>query len=84
MSEWTLHEAMKNFRTVVDAAVDGEPQRVTQRGRSAVVMLAAAEYERLRRLERAGIPTFGKLLLEMPQDDGEFERWPLSVRALED
>ena len=28
-------------------------------------------------------PTFVDMLLAMPQDDGEFERWPMQVRDVE-
>ena len=59
---------------VVEAAVAGDPQRVTKRGRPAVVVLCVDEYERLRRLERASAPALADLLLAVPQDDEEFER----------
>ena len=78
LRDWTLHEARNNFSALVDAALAGEPQRIAQGERSAVVVLAADEYERLRSRESADTPTFAELLLEIPQDDGEFERWPLS------
>ena len=61
----------------------GEPQRVTRQGQLAVVVLSAEEYERLRRLEKADAPTPGELLLEMPQDDQEFERLSLPSRPLD-
>ena len=41
------------------------------------------EYERLRRMERADAPTFAELLLEIPQDDQEFERMTVPARQLE-
>ncbi len=50
----------------------GGPQTVTKHGKPAVVIVDAARYERLEGLERAEAPTFGELLLEMPQDDQEF------------
>jgi hypothetical protein len=37
-----------------------------------VVVLAAAEYERLRGCDRQDAPSFNGLLLAMPQDEGEF------------
>ena len=83
MAEWPLQDAKNKFSAVVDAALAGEPQRVTRRGRPAVVVLAVEEYERLRRLEQVSAPTFGELLLEIPQDDGEFERLPLEPRPLD-
>lgn len=50
---------------------------------SAVVVVATEEYERLRRLEKSNAPTLGELLLEIPQDDQDFERIPISARPLE-
>lgn len=80
MAEWSLQDAKDNFSALVNAALAGELQWVTRRGRPVVVVLAAEEYERARRLEKADAPTLGELLLEMPQDDGEFERLSLSAR----
>ena len=81
--EWALQDAKNKFSGVVNAALAGEPQLVTRRGQAAVVVLAVEEYERLRRLERADAPTLGDLLLEMPQDDGEFERLSLPTRQVD-
>ena len=83
MAVWPLQDAKNKFSAVVNAAIAGEPQQVTRRGHPAVVVLAAEEYERLRRLERAGAPTLGELLLEIPQDDEEFERLSLAGRSLD-
>lgn len=76
MPDWSLQDAKNRFSAVVEAAVGGTPQRVTRRGRPAVVVLAVAEYERLRHLEKTAAPTFADLLLAIPQDDEEFERLP--------
>ena len=81
--EWSLQDAKNKFSGVVNAALAGEPQLVTRRGEAVVVVLAAEEYERLRRLERSEAPTLGDLLLEMPQDDGEFERMSLPARQVD-
>ena len=42
-----------------------------------MVVLSVEEYERLRRLDKADAPTFSELLLEIPQDDLDFERMSL-------
>lgn len=76
----SLQEAKNRFSAVVEAALRGEPQVVTRRGVPAVVVVSAAEYERLQRLERAGAPSFTQLLLEMPQDDQALERADLTPR----
>ena len=82
MAEWSLQDAKSKFSAVVNAALAGEPQRVTRRGQPAVVVLAAEEYERLCRLERAGAPALGELILEIPQDDEEFVRLSLAGRRV--
>ncbi len=81
--EWPLQDAKNKFSALVNAALAGEPQQVTRRGQPAVVVLATEEYERLCRLEGAGAPTLGELLLEIPQDDREFERMSLPARPLD-
>ena len=84
MPDWTLQDAKNRFSAVVDAALGGVPQRVTRRGRLAVVVLAADEYERLRKREPDNTPTFVEHLLAIPKGgDFDFERWPLEPRPLD-
>ena len=83
MVEWPLQDAKNKFSALVNAALAGEPQRVTRRGQPAVVVLATEEYDRLRRLEKADAPTLGELLLEIPQDDEEFTRLSLPARSVD-
>ena len=47
MVEWPLQDAKNKFSALVNAALAGEPQRVTRRGQPAVVVLAAEKYDRL-------------------------------------
>ena len=82
MTEWALQDAKNKFSALVNAALAGEPQRVTRRGQPAVVVLAEDEYERLCRMEKSNASTLGELLLEIPQDDQEFERLSLPDRPL--
>ncbi len=82
-TDWSLQDAKNRFSALVDAAMKGVPQRVSRRGKSAVVVISADEYERLHQLEKATAPSLAELLLAMPQDDGEFERLPLRPRALD-
>ena len=83
MTEWQLQDAKNSFSAVVDAALAGNPQCVTRRGKPAVVVLAVEDYERLRRIEKAEAPTFVEMLLAIPKDGEEFERWPLRPREFE-
>ena len=48
-----------------------------------VVVITVAEYERLCQVESSNPLSLGELLLEMPQNDGEFERLPVSPRDVE-
>lgn len=63
---------------MLEAALAGEPQKVTRSGRLVGVVLAAEEYERLRQLDQANAPTLSELLLALPQDDEAFERIDLT------
>lgn len=79
---WSVQDAKNRFSAVVEAA-RREPQTVTKHGKPAVVVVDAAEYERLRRLERSTAPSFVDALLAMPQDDGEFPRLKARPRDIE-
>ncbi len=83
MAQWPLQDAKNKFSALVNAALAGEPQRVTRRGEPAVVVLSADEYERLLQAEKADAPTLGELLLEIPRDDQDFERLSLPSRSLD-
>ncbi len=67
-SQWHLQDAKARFSEVVEAAMQGEPQHVTRRGRDAVVVLSAASFRTLQRNARAAAPTFIAHLLAIPKD----------------
>ena len=79
---WSIQDAKNRFSEVVEAA-RRKPQTVTKHGKPAVVVIAADEYERLRRLDRTQAPSFPQLLLAMPQDGGEVPRLKVRPRDLE-
>ena len=81
-SKWSIQDAKNRFSEVVEAARQA-PQTVTKHGKPAVVVVAADEYERLRRVEQATAPSFAELLLAMPQDDGDFARAKARPRDIE-
>jgi antitoxin Phd len=70
---WSVQDAKNRFSEVVEAA-RRKPQTVTKHGKPAVVVVAADEYERLRKLEHLKAPTFAELLLAMPTGGEEIER----------
>lgn len=63
---WTLQDAKNRFSAVVDAALAGQPQRVSRRGKPAVVVLSAAEYDRISRVAGGDRGSFTRHLLEFP------------------
>mgnify|MGYP001598364676 FL=1 len=70
---WSVQDAKNRFSEVVEAARE-QPQTVTKHGKRAVVMVAAEEYDRLKKLEKRNAPSFKEHLLNMPKDNGKFER----------
>ena len=72
-STWSVQDAKNQFSEVVRAA-ENEPQTVTKHGKPAVVVIAADEYMRLRKVQQSEAASFTDHLLAMPNDDGAFER----------
>jgi prevent-host-death family protein len=70
---WSVQDAKNRFSEVV-AAARREPQTVTKHGKPAVVVLAADEYERLRKLKHLKAPSFAEMLLAIPKGDVALER----------
>jgi prevent-host-death family protein len=82
-TNWSLQDAKNGFSAVVSAAMKGTPQTVTRRGRPAVVVIAAEEYERLTRRDGGKTPSFAEHLLAFPQDGGTFETIPIRPRDVD-
>jgi prevent-host-death family protein len=83
--DWSVQDAKNRFGALVRAAAKA-PQRITRDGKPAVVVLNAADYERLTSGAGATPPAerdFVQHLLSMPKDDGEFERLPWKARDIE-
>jgi antitoxin Phd len=57
---WRLRDARARFGELVRLARQMEPQRVTGRGRDAVVVVSSEEYDRLRRPE-TGVALVGAM-----------------------
>ena len=73
LRNWSVQDAKNRFSEVVEAA-RRQPQMVTKHGKPTVVVVAADEYERLRKLQHLKAPSLAELLLSMPTDGEEFER----------
>lgn len=63
---WNLQDAKNRFSALVEAALAGRPQEVTRRGRPAVVVLSAAEYQRLVAEAGQNRESFADHLLRFP------------------
>jgi prevent-host-death family protein len=77
-----LQDAKNRFSAVVEAA-RREPQTVTKHGKPAVVVVDAAEFARLRGLDRAHVPSLPELLLAIPKGDWEIERLDFEPRDID-
>ena len=83
-SPWRLQDAKNQFSQLVEAALQGEPQHVTRRGREAVVVLSESDYRVLRDSARAGAPSFIQHLLAIPKRDAaDDESRSLTLREVE-
>ena len=83
IEQWSLQDAKNKFSSVVDAAQKGKAQVVTRRGVPAAVVLSIEEFEKFQRFDAAQTPSFIDHLLNMPTDDGEFERMNVQLRDFE-
>ena len=63
----SLQDAKAHFSEVVAAAMSGRAQHVTRRGKPAVVIVAAEEYERMASAERPKRQSFIDYLRSMPK-----------------
>ena len=59
-------DAKKQFGAVVDAAIAGRPQTVSRKGKPAVVVVAAGDYNRLLLAAKANRKSFVDHLLAFP------------------
>ena len=75
MGTWQLQDAKNRFSALVEAALSGEPQEVTRRGKPVVVVFSYDEYQRLQTERDEKTPSFRDLLLAIPKgsDDDGFE-----------
>lgn len=65
----SLQDAKNRFSAVVGAALAGRPQRVSRRGKPAVVVVAAAESDRLLIAAGPNRGSFAEHLMDFPGED---------------
>ncbi len=75
MTTWQLQDAKNRFSAVVEAALTGEPQEVTRRGKPVVMVVAFEDYQRLCESVAGDALSFVDHLLAIPRgsDDDGFE-----------
>ena len=69
-SQWRLQDAKAQFSQVVEAALQGEPQHVTRRGKDAVVVVSEASFRALQQGSRMAAGGFVAHLLAVPKQGG--------------
>ena len=77
---WTLQDAKNRFSAVVKAALAGQPQAVSRRGKPAVVVLSAEEYARMLAAARRERESFADHLLAFPGGVDRAQAVPRDVR----
>lgn len=75
MQEIQLREAKATLSSVIDQARQGQPSIITRRGRPEAVVLSFEEWQRL-----SQVPSFGRLLMASPLEDGDLPERQSGIR----
>jgi prevent-host-death family protein len=67
-TQWQLQTAKAQLSALVEAALRGEPQRITRRGKDAVMVLSEQAYVALKTSAKRNAPDFVAHLLAMPRE----------------
>jgi prevent-host-death family protein len=79
MREIQLRDAKSRLSAVVDDAMKGQPAVITRHGKPQAVILSFKEWERL-----SNVPSFGRLLMAAPIDQGDIpERNQSPIRQVD-
>jgi antitoxin Phd len=82
-SQWRLQDAKTQLSQVVEAALQGEPQHITRRGKPAVVVLSEEAFDAFKRNAQAAAPGFVAHLLAIPKSEEDFDRLPVKLREID-
>jgi antitoxin Phd len=66
-AQWQLQTAKAQLSELVEAALRGNPQRITRRGKDAVMVLSEKAYIALKNSAKKDAPNFVAHLLAMPR-----------------
>ena len=67
-AQWQLQTAKAQLSELVEAALRGEPQRITRRGKDAVMVMSEKAYVALTSSAKSDAPDFVAHLLAMPRE----------------
>lgn len=67
-AQWQLQTAKARLSELVEAALRGEPQRITRRGKDAVMVLSEQAYVALKSSAKKDAADFVAHLLAMPRE----------------
>lgn len=73
-TEWRLEEAKARFSQVVELALNGTPQRVTRRGKDAVVVVSVQQWEAANGKGLTGLEMLRTAPKLTEEEFAEFER----------
>ena len=82
-SQWRLQDAKTQLSQIVEAALHGEPQHITRRGKRAVVVVSEETFDAYKRNAQLAAPGFVAHLLSIPKADVDIERLPARLRDIE-
>lgn len=82
-SQWRLQDAKTQLSQVIEAALKGEPQHITRRGKRAVVVVSEETFDAYKRNAQLAAPGFVEHLLAIPKADVDIERLPVKLRDIE-
>ena len=66
-AQWQLQTAKAQLSELIEAALRGRPQRITRRGKDAVMVLSERTYVALKSSAKKDAPDFVAHLLAMPR-----------------
>lgn len=75
-AQWQLQTAKAQLSELIEAALQGHPQRITRRGKDAVMVLSERAYVALRSSAKKDAPDFAAHLLAMPRPKVRTARQP--------
>ncbi len=67
-AQWQLQTAKAQLSELIESALQGEPQRITRRGKDAVMVLSEQAYIALTSRAKGDAPNFVAHLLAMPRE----------------